>query len=274
MKPVDPVLTVELFPPLSDELLTVLRSIQPREWARPTICGSWSVKDVAAHLLGGNLGRLWKSSKPSASADRDYDTLVNLINSDNESWVQAAKLISPEILIEFLELTDGHLYDLFRSRDPFEPARVPVTWAGHSQSPNWFDIAREYTEKWHHQQHIREAVGRPLLLGRKWLFPALDTFMRGMPHTYRRIEAEDSTTITVEITGEAGGGWTLLRKDRAWSLFAGLDPKAASRVRIDQDLAWRLFTKGAIREDVWRQTQIDGDQALGSQFLNLVAIMA
>lgn len=274
MKPVEPILTVELFPLLSRELLKVLRALRPAEWVRPTICASWSVKDVAAHLLGGNLGRLWESRKKSASTGQDYDALVSLINRDNESWVQAAKRISPEILIEFLELTDSHLYYLFRSLDPHEPARVPVTWAGDSQSPNWFDIAREYTEKWHHQQHIREAVGQPLLLGRQWLFPALDTFMRGMPHAYRSIEAEDGATVSVEITGEAGGGWTLVREKGAWSLVADLDPKAASRVQIDQDLAWRLFTKGADREDVRRQAQIEGDEALGSQILNMVAIMA
>ena len=36
-----------------------------------------------------------------------------------------------------------------------------VAWAGESESENWFDVARDYTERWHHQQQIRDAVGRP-----------------------------------------------------------------------------------------------------------------
>lgn len=277
MKPVEPIYAVELFPPLSRELLTVIKALQPIDWARPTICSPWSVKDVAAHLLGGNLGRLWnrdETSTPSENPVRDYDELVSLINRDNELWVQAAKRISPEILIEFLDLTDRHLYDHFRSLAQDELARITVAWAGESLPPNWFDIAREYTEKWLHQQHIREAVGKPLLTKRKWLSPVLDTFMRGLPHTYRNLEAKNGTSVSVQITGEAGGEWSLVREGFHWHLFVGRDPQATCCVQIDQNLAWRLFTKGVTREDAKRQVQIDGNAALGEQVLEMVSIMA
>lgn len=277
MKPVEPILTVELFPPLSQELLAVLRSLRPTEWALPTMCSPWSVKDVAAHLLGGNLGRLWERDRSSTAAHtpaQDYGALVSQINLNNDLWVQAAKRIGPEILIEFLDLTDRRLYEHFRSLDPEKPARITVAWAGDSLSPNWFDIAREYTEKWHHQQHIREAVGQALLLEREWLFPALDTFMRALPHTYRHLEARDGTSISVEITGAAGGVWTLARESQGWRLFVGRDPQAACLVQIDQDVAWRLFTKGIHRQDAQRQVRIVGDETLGSQVLNMVSLMA
>jgi hypothetical protein len=44
--------------------------------------------------------------------------------------------------------------------DPFAEAIFSVGWAGEEKSLNWFHIAREYTEKWHHQQQIRLAVGQ------------------------------------------------------------------------------------------------------------------
>jgi len=234
------------------------------------------VKDVAAHLLGGNLGRLWQRDK-SSTADQtpaqDFDALVGQINRNNDLWVQAARRISPEILIELLELTDRRLYERFRSLDLEQPARIGVAWAGDSLSPNWFDIAREYTEKWHHQQHIREAVGQALLLGREWLFPVLDTFMRALPHTYRHLEARDGTSISVQITGAAGGVWTLVRESQVWRLFVGHDPQAACLVQIDQDVAWRLFTKGINRQDAQRQVRTVGDETLGNQVLNMVSLM-
>ena len=33
--------------------------------------------------------------------------------------------------------------------------------AGEAVSANWFDVAREFTERWHHQQQIRLAIGGP-----------------------------------------------------------------------------------------------------------------
>jgi uncharacterized protein (TIGR03083 family) len=276
MKPVEPVLTVELFPPLSRELLSLLRRLSRSEWERPTACPQWSVKDVAAHLLGGNLGRLGggsaEASPPEAPA-LAYTELVNLIDRENAEWVSAARRISPNLLIEFLAITDEQLYQHFKSLPADAPARIPVSWAGESQSPVWFDVAREYTEKWLHQQHIREAVGQPLLTGRLWLFPVFDTFMRALPRTYDAVEAPEGRRVTFHIAGEAGGDWTLTRQSGAWRLFSGASAEAAAQVRLDQDWAWRLFTRGASPAAVRPHLHIDGDAALGAGILNMVSIM-
>jgi hypothetical protein len=42
-----------------------------------------------------------------------------------------------------------------------------VARAGEEASLNWFNIAREYSERSLHQQQIREAVGAPGLTGRE-----------------------------------------------------------------------------------------------------------
>lgn len=277
MKPVGPIDVVELFPPLSRELLAALGSLQGEDWARLTACSPWTVKDVAAHLLGGSLGRLWRQEETSTPAEisaQEYDELLGLINAGNDLWVQAARRISPEIMIELLELTDRRLYEHFRSLDPGEPARITVAWASDDLPPNWFDIAREYTEKWLHQQHIREAVGLPLLTARSWLSPALDTFLRGLPRTFRGVAAPGGASISIQIGGEAGGEWSLVREGAAWALFSGASPQPACHVQIDQDLAWRLFTRGVSLEHARQQAQIEGDAALGEKVLEMVSIMA
>jgi uncharacterized protein (TIGR03083 family) len=277
MKPIEPIYTVELFPPLGRKLIAVLKALQPADWARPTVCAPWSVKDVAAHLLAGSLGRLWKmdeSSNPSEKSVMEYNELVRLINHDNDVWVQAARRISPEILIEFLHLTDRRLYDHFKSLPQDGPARITVAWAGDSLPPNWFDIAREYTEKWLHQQHIREAVGAPLLTSRQWLFPVLDTFVRGLPRAYRNLAAPNGASVSIRIVGEAGGEWSLIREESDWLLFVDRAEQADCQVQIDQDLAWRLFTKGVSPQEARRQVKIDGDIILGNRVLEMVSIMA
>jgi uncharacterized protein (TIGR03083 family) len=278
MEPVKPISTVELFPRLSRELLAVLSSLERWDWDKPTACAQWSVKDVAAHLLGGNLGRLKDyrdGLSPGGFPFSNYAELLAMIDHENAEWVSAARRISPSLLIEFLESTDAKLYQYFKTLQPEQPS-VAVAWAGETVSPAWFDIAREYTEKWLHQQHIREAVGRPLLTEREWLFPVLDTFMRALPYAYRGSHAPAGTRLTFSITGAAGGDWSLLRhagRD-AWVLMVGSESSAASRVRLDQDLAWRLFTKGVSVEYARPKVQIAGDQALGAEILHMVAIMA
>jgi len=277
VKQVESIHTVALFPPLSRELLKVLQSLLEEDWTKPTACPGWSVKDVTAHLLGGSLGRLSDRDNQPGQTEKNelgFKELVRLINSDNEEWVKAARRISPSLLIEFLDIADTALYMYFKTLPMERPARIPVSWAGETESSNWMDIAREYTEKWLHQQHIREAVGRPLLTSREWLFPVLDTFMRALPYTYRNIEAVVGTSMAIHIEGEAGGDWCLIRQEGRWQLYSGAEPNPSTRLGMNQDLAWRLFTKGSTPQVARAQVRIEGNKRLGERILHMVSIMA
>lgn len=277
MHPLQPISTVALFPPLGAELLAVLKSLERPEWEKLTACAPWTVKDVAAHLLGGTLGRLadrYKTTDNAESKPLSYQELVAWIDQSNAEWVTAAQRISPSLLITFLELTDPQLYALFKKWPEHSPAPVSVAWAGESQSFNWFDVAREYTEKWLHQQHIREAVGWPLLTQRRWLFPVLDTFMRALPHAYRAVSAPNGTVLTFTLEGEAGGDWTLRRENDAWVLYAGSSPQASTQLYLPQEVAWRLFTKGLSPNQARPHLRVNGEAELGTGWLSMVAIMA
>jgi uncharacterized protein (TIGR03083 family) len=279
MKPVEPILTVELFPELHTHLMSLLTELSDEEWGRPTVCAPWSVKDLAAHLLGGDIGRLSaqrdKFSSPPPSKDlSDYNTLVNYINQLNHEWVTAAQRLSPKILIDLLNLAGPQLCQFFQTLDPHETAPISVAWAGEERPANWFDMAREYTEKWLHQQQIRDAVGRPGLTGRRYLYLVLDTFMRAMPYAYRQIEAAAGVSVAVSITGDAGGEWSLVREQEEWRLFYGLSAGAAAQVTLSQDTAWRLFTKGLSQEQARQRVQIEGKEVYGSGIISMVSIMA
>lgn len=279
LRPVEPINTVGLLPPLHAELLTLLRQLEPQDWLKPTVAVPWLVKDMVAHLLDTDMRRLSSQrdgftppvTEPTPAT---YRELVELLNRLNAEWVKAAQRLSPQLLIELLDLIGPQVHHLFTTLDLLAPARASVAWAGESSSPNWFDIAREYTEKWHHQQHIREAVGAPLLTSRQWLYPALDTFLRGLPHTYRDISATEGTNLVISISGVAGGEWTLSKRQQSWQLYQGAVAEADTRVQLDQDTAWRLFTKGMAPDDARRQLAIEGDERFGIQLLSLLAIMA
>lgn len=58
MKAVEPIFLAEMVPQLHAELLALLKSLGDEDWHKPTVASAWSVKDVAAHLLDGDLRRL------------------------------------------------------------------------------------------------------------------------------------------------------------------------------------------------------------------------
>ncbi len=274
----EPVLVSELFLPLHAELITLLRGLESSDWDRPTLCSLWSVRDIAAHLLDDDLRRLSfhrdGQRPPSAPVEPSEAGLVDCINRLNAEWVAAARRLSPRVIVDLLAVTGPQIAALFASLDPFGPALFSVSWAGEDQSQNWFDIGRDYTERWLHQQQIRVAVGAPGLLGRRWLFPVLDLFVRSLPHTYRAIGRDDGTAVVVEITGDAGGRWTLVRTSNRWQLFGGALATRAATVSMSTDTAWRLFSK-ALKTDADRaRVTISGDHALGAGVLGALGVIA
>jgi uncharacterized protein (TIGR03083 family) len=278
LTPMQPVFLLDRFVQLHTELMSLLRGLSPGDWSRPTACALWSVKDIVAHLLDSGIRRLsfGRDGLPSTpdTPISSYGDLVRYLNRLNAEWVTASRRLSPQVLIDLLDFTAGQVHAFFRSLDPHTPALFPVAWAGEDVSPNWFDIGREYTERWLHQQQIREAVGAPALTGREWLHPTLDVFVRALPFTYRQVEATPGRSVRFDILGDAGGVWTLVRRATGWELFrgSGHDPDAV--VRLDQETAWKLFSKGLNQEEARTRVRIEGDGLLGVPVLGSLAVMA
>ena len=278
LTPVAPVFLVDRFPSLHAELMALLRSLDDDDWKRPTACALWSVKDIAAHLLDSSIRRL-SFGRDGLNATPDvaissYSDLVTYLNRLNAEWISASRRLSPRILIELLDFTAGHVHAFFQTLDPHSSALFPVAWAGEDVSTNWFDIGREYTERWLHQQQIREAVGAPGLTAREWLHPTLDVFVRALPFTYRSVDAPPGTSVRFEIDGQAGGVWTLVRVSKNWELFLGADAAPEATISMDQEVAWKLFSKGLDRESARRRIQIQGQARLGLPVLGSLAVMA
>ena len=89
-----------LVPRLRAELAALLTGLTAGDWALSTACPGWSVHDVAAHLLGVELGNV--------SVRRDRWRLGPAAGDDLDAWL---------------------------------------------------DVAREYMERYVHQQQIRDAAG-------------------------------------------------------------------------------------------------------------------
>ena len=278
--PLPPIDTLSLYPGERSALLDLLADLSPAEWDAPTVCADWSVKDVVLHLLGDDIGRLSRGRDgyvhPAFAAGLDIETLPGLIaaiDRQNAVWVTGTRRMSPALLIELLALTGDLTWSYFTTLD-MNALGMPVDWAGPDPAPVWLDVAREYTERWVQQQHIRDAVGRPGLKERRWFAPVLDAFVRGLPRALREAPARDGATLRLIISGDAGGEWIALRHNGDWLLGTAPGMTVDATIALDADVAWRVFTKGMAKDDARQAARIDGDETLAARALDTVSILA
>jgi hypothetical protein len=163
--------------------------------------------------------------------------------------------------------------DYLKGLDPLKPARFAVSWAGEKKSANWFDIAREFTERWHHQQQIRLAVDKPGIMTRELYHPVLDCFMRALPYRYATVARASGSIAQFAIIGECGGTWHLQRVDDMWELCTTPAAAPLATITIPEEIAWRIFTKGIAPVVARQSVNISGDEKLAAHVLGMISIV-
>lgn len=270
-----PIYTAGLFEPLSAELVALLRGLDASDWTRPTVAGSWLVRDVAGHLLDGDLrklagGRDGYRSTPGRALDTFAD-IVGFIDEINASGVAYAARLGPRLTTDLLEVTGRWVAEFVSALAPHDEAHISVAWAGELRSENWMDTGREYTERWHHQMQIRDAVGAPpLLLDERWLSPLLDLSVRALPRAYENVVAPAGTAVVFEVEPYV---WSVVRGETGWRVFGGEASDALARVRAGADTAWRLLYNALAPDDARARVTIDGDPRLAGPILGARSVM-
>ena len=190
------------------------------------------------------------------------------------SWTSATKRLSPQVIINLLEITGKEYNEHLQTLNPFDKAIFSVTWAGQETSPNWFHIAREYTEKFLHQQQIRDAVGKPGIMTKELFYPFVDTIMFAFPHSFSNVSAKNGTTVSIEVSTDIGGIWNIIKTNAGWELDKSKTIDTDARIIIEPETVWKLFSKSWRPEQVRDKVKILGDSTLAKQALNIVAVMA
>jgi len=266
-----------LIRPLHQELLGLLESLKAADWERTTVAPDWKVGDVAAHLLDGTLRRI--------AAGRDHHLLpppyplhsppdlTRFINDLNRQGVAYLKRISPRLLIDLLRIT-GEWAALFYESLPLdEPAQWAVSWAGEMESENWMDIGRDYTEHWHHQMQIRDAVGEPRLLAPFWMEPLLGISVRALPVAYAAHPAPDGTVVTLEVFGPTSGTWSVVCEEGRWRVALGRPEHPNALVRISTDDVWRVLFNAVNSPGLEQRIAIEGAADLARPLLNARSVI-
>jgi len=278
LRPLDPLDTASLFPDLGDSLLDLLHGLREDDWTKPTVCPGWAVRDVVAHLVDSALRRLsferdGFTPPPPPTPIGGHADLVGFLNGLNATWVEAFRRLSPQLLLELVHFVEPPLQAHLAALDPDGEALFPVAWAGEESSTVRFDVARELTERWHHQQQIRLAVGAPPLDDARLSQPVFETFLRALPFAYRDVDRPEGTTLTVSVFGHARTDVTLCRDASAWSLWSGRAAAPTTLVELPEEIAWRLLTNALSAEAARARADVAGDRALAEPLLALRSVM-
>jgi uncharacterized protein (TIGR03083 family) len=250
-------------------LLTLLTSLSGAQWAAPTAAPQWAVKDIALHLLDVDLSWLARGRDHDQTGiipvPADHEEFVRGLAQRNQRWVNGTRTLSPRLITGLLAWSGEQLDAYLRTVDL--AASSSVYWAG--EVPLWFDLAREFTERWVHYQQIRDAAppGEHDHDHDEYLPLVLRTFIWGFPHQYQA-PAPGGTTIALEIPGI--GAWALTKTASGWSLDEGQPAAPAASLRITAEAAWRLLTGAHYHA---HQVQLSGDPALAGPLLRVRGII-
>jgi uncharacterized protein (TIGR03083 family) len=232
-----------LLPPLRAELVVLLGNLSAGEWNNATACPAWSVHGITSHLLGVEVGNVsirrdhW-GLEPGPNDDPDV-----WLDDFNQQWVDAARRISPALLMELLDIAGRRFEEHVATLD-LDAIGGPVEWATGSQpAPVWLDIAREYMERFVHQYQIRAACGRPQL-AKQFSAPVVQTAVHALPLALARISRPAGTVVTFSVDGDQDSAWDVIYTPNGWELGRPVPGEtAACEVRTTIEGAIRSFIR-------------------------------
>lgn len=270
--------TRAFFRPVSTELVTLLRGLSADDWRRATLAGTWTVRDVVAHLIDLSCRRVsfhrdQHVPPPPPFAIHGERDFVRFINGLNHEWVAAAHRFSPRVLTDLFSFASSDLATFFEAQPLEAPGLFGVSWAGEQSSAGWFDIGREFTELWHHQMQIRLAVAAAPLTDARYLRAVLDVAVRGLPHVYREVAAAQGDAVVIEVHGPAGGTWTLQKDAQRWALWEGAAERPSAQVRLADEEAWRLLFNALPSAQASAAIKVEGRTELALPFLGARSVV-
>ncbi len=179
-------------------LAEVTSELSSTEWARPTECPGWDVKDQLSHLIG--IERSILGDAPPAWDGPLGDHVKNDFASMNEPWIAVRRpLEGPAVRAEFVDVTRTRLAQL-GERTEEEWAVVGFSPVG--QVPYAVFMEVRVFDCWVHEQDARRALDRPGGSGNRASVISLDRVQGAMPFVVgKQAGCPDATAVRFDVSG-------------------------------------------------------------------------
>ena len=179
-------------------LAEVCGDLSVTEWALPTECPGWDVKDQLSHLIGIELAIMGEPVPEWGGTLGDH--VKNDFAATNEPFV-AVRRATPgtSVLAEFVAVTTTRLAQL--------DALTSAEWGAVGYSPMGQVPHAEFMrvrvfDSWVHEQDVRRALDRPGGSGNAASEISLDHVQRAMPFVVgKKAGCGDGTAVRFDVAG-------------------------------------------------------------------------
>jgi uncharacterized protein (TIGR03083 family) len=179
-------------------LAEVCSQLSAAEWALPTECPGWDVRDQLSHLIG-----IERSLMGEAAPEWDEPFGAHVRNefaAVNERWIAVRRpLAGEEVRTEFVAVTAARLAALEACS---EEEWAEVGWSPVGEVPYAVFMEVRVYDSWVHEQDARRALDRPGGSGNRASALSLDRVQGAMPFVVgKKAGCVDGTAVRFELSG-------------------------------------------------------------------------
>jgi uncharacterized protein (TIGR03083 family) len=179
-------------------LAEVCFELSDTEWALPTECPGWNVKDQLSHLIG--IERAIMGEGVPEWHEPLGDHVKNDFAAINEPFVAVRRVLpGPAVLAEFVEVTRTRLAQL----DALSAAEwAALGWSPVGEVPRAEFMAVRVYDSWVHEQDVRLSLERPGGSGNLASAISLDRVQGAMPFVVgKKAGCDDGTAVRFDVAG-------------------------------------------------------------------------
>ena len=251
-------------------LADATEGLDAKEWATPTPCPGWDVKDNLSHLIG--IERSIEGETPPEIELATTDHLRNPIGELNELWVEDRRARSgDEVRAEFIEVTGRRIATLRATSDEGFDA---IGWSPVGQVPMSVFMEVRIMDSWIHEQDVRLALARPggrFGAGEAVTISRADLALGVV--VGKGAKAPEGASVALEVTGPLGGRRRIEVIDGRATSVPG--DEATTTITLSEETYVRRFAGRIAAADAAAApgTEIEGDSSLGAAVLEALSVM-
>ncbi|HLN76911.1 MAG TPA: maleylpyruvate isomerase family mycothiol-dependent enzyme [Nocardioidaceae bacterium] len=261
---------VEAWRSAVDDVVTLLRSLDDSDWAKPTDLPGWDVKGVASHLAHLESELSGVKQKRVELPERDHYTAPTAMYTEL-GLVARADMTGAQITDE-LEQCAKVRYEQLLADPPTDgkadPPRTPgkIGW-------NWETLlSNRVLDVWMHEQDIRRAIDRPGGMNTPGAAHTVATFTRSFPYTVgKRVAPPAGTTVVLDVTGVSAVHLAVETNGSGRAVPLTADPSQPS-ASLRMDVETFVVLAGGRRKPEAVDVKVEGDESLARQVLEAMAV--
>lgn len=254
-----------------DAFVALAGELQPSDWALPTACPGWTVKEQFSHVIAIEAMLLGRPA-PDVALPPDLAHVHNEMGRVNELWAEHYRSVPvTDMLADLGEVLVSRRAALATmTQDDFDaPAMTP---AGEDTYGRFMRI--RVMDQWIHEQDVRHAAGQPGHLEGRAPRCALAEMKLSLGYAVgKKAGAPKGSSVRFSLTGPVSARIDVVVGDRA-QVVDVIRATPTVTIEVPGDAFIRICA-GRVPEGEGAKlaTHIDGDRALGERLLNGLAYM-